>query len=48
MTKRLEQDPATILLDAAQVAEVEARLAETEPQYALHEEVRAFFHKPTE
>ena len=42
----VEQDTSTVQLDAAQIAEVEARLAETAPKYALHEEVRAFFHKP--
>lgn len=44
----IKQDPTTVHLDAAQIAEVEARLAEAEPEYALHEEVRAFFHKPDE
>jgi len=43
----VEQDPAKVQLNAAQIAEVEARLAESEPQIALHEDVRAFFHKPT-
>lgn len=42
----IEQDPATVRLDAAQIAEIEVRLAETEPEYALHEEVRAFFQRP--
>ncbi len=40
------QDPAMVQLDAAQVAEVEARLAERVPEYTSHEEVRAFFGNP--
>ena len=43
----VEQDPAKVQLNAAQIAEVEARLAETELRDALHEDVRTFFHKPT-
>lgn len=41
----VEQDPTTVKLNAAQIAEIETRLAEREPEYSLHEEVRAFFHK---
>ena len=38
----VEEDADALCLTAQQVAEVERRLAEP-PQYAAHEEVRAFF-----
>lgn len=44
----VDQDPAAVQLDAAQVAEIEARLAEPEPRHIAHEAVRAVFRKPTE
>jgi len=44
----VEQDPSTVKLHAAQIAEIEARLAESEPEYTLHENVRTFFHKPAD
>jgi hypothetical protein len=44
----VEQDPSTVKLHAAQIAEIEARLAESEPEYTLHEDVRTFFHKPAD
>ena len=40
------QDPAAVQLSATQVAEIEARLGDTAPQYASHADVLAFFAKP--
>jgi hypothetical protein len=40
------QDPAAVQLNAAQVAEIEARLGDSSPQYASHADVSAFFGKP--
>lgn len=39
----VEQVPDMEQLDETQIAEIERRLAETKPQYALHEVVKAKF-----